>query len=110
MDDLLSWLQRTYMEDFCNGSWEHVHGITIDTLDPGWDFKFDLNETDLEKISFSTDLVKRNEYDWYQCWIENGIFRGWGGPLNLSEILRIFKEWYVTAATIADEAKKEEEE
>lgn len=106
MDNLLEWLQRVYKEDFCNGSWEHTHGVTIDTLDPGWDFTFDLRETDLEGIDFKEILMNENEENWYQCWKEDGIFHGWGGPMNLLNILEVFHNWFIETTTFLEEGNK----
>lgn len=111
MDDLLEWLQDIYLNDLCNGSWEHTHGFTIENIDnPGWDFSVDLSDTDIEDAPFTDVIVENSEGDWYHCRIRDGIFKGSGGAKNLSDILRIFKEWYLTAAAIADEAKNEEDE
>ena len=106
MENLLEWLQNVYADDFCNGSWEHEHGVTIDTLDPGWDFKFELINTDIDDIGFEKISIKRNEKDWYQCWIKDGVFHGWGGANNLIDIIKAFKEWYLHASQIADERYK----
>lgn len=94
MDNLLDWLQYIYKNDFCNDSWEHTHGVTIDTLDPGWDFKFDLRDTDLEDSALDEVFVQVDKLNWYQCWIKDGIFHGWGGPENLTSILEVFRDWY----------------
>lgn len=102
MVDLLNWLQKIYHEDFCNGSWEHVHGVTIDTLDPGWDFKFDLRETDLENMDFKGVFIKKDDENWFQCWKEEGIFHSWGGSQNLSNIIDIFREWYTKTTILLD--------
>jgi hypothetical protein len=103
MDDLLNWLQQIYKSDFCNDSWEHEHGITIDTFDPGWNFQFDLRDTDLEDAVLEKILVKENEQNWYQCWTKDGIFHGWGGPTNLTNILKVFRDWYEKTTKILDE-------
>lgn len=105
MEDLLDWLQRIYEEDFCNGSWEHVHGVEIDTLDPGWDFSFDLQDTDMEEIEFEKVFIQKDENDWYQCWIEKGVFRGWGGPRNLTDVLQVFHDWYEETSQQLDKNK-----
>ena len=39
----LEWLQSWYAAQ-CNDTWEHDHGITIDTLDnPGWHVRIDVD-------------------------------------------------------------------
>ena len=41
----LEWLEQWY-EKTCDGDWEHIYGISIDTLDnPGWRVRIDLRET-----------------------------------------------------------------
>ena len=108
MDELLNWLQQTYKTDFCNGSWEHEHGLTIDTLDnPGWDFRFDLRDTDLEDAVLEEIQVKTNELDWYICWIEDSTFFGAGGPTNLTNILEVFRDWYERTTKILDENQEQ---
>ena len=103
MENLLEWLQNIYADDFCDGSWEHEYGITISTFDPGWDFKFDLMDTDIVDIPFTDLLVQNDEEDWYHCRIKDKRFEGWGGAKNLIDILSVFKEWYTEASRIADE-------
>jgi len=108
MENLLEWLQNVYADDFCDGSWEHEHGFMIANIDsPGWDFTFDLKDTDLIDIHFEEILIKNSEFDWYQCWINDNKFRGWGGAKNLTDILRIFKDWYIKTSAIADERNAE---
>lgn len=89
----LLWLQQWYIEQ-CDGDWEHTYGIKIDTLDnPGWSIAIDLVQTNLEEESFKKVNIERNEDDWIQICIEDGIFKGCGGPGNLDEILNIFRDW-----------------
>lgn len=108
MNNLLEWLQQIYEQDFCNGDWEHIHGVTIDTIDsPGWYFKFDLKDTDLENENFNEVFFKEDDRNWYQCWKKEGVFHGWGGANNLSDILAVFREWYLTKVELLDEGKHE---
>lgn len=90
--DILKWLQQWYKEN-CNGDWEHTYGIEIGTLDnPGWFVKIDLTDTALEDLNFEKTSIKRSENDWVYCYIENNVYNGSGGPLNLNEIIEIFKD------------------
>lgn len=92
--DDFTWLQRWYKSN-CNGDWEHSNGIEIGTLDnPGWYVNIDLTDTDLENKSFDKIKIDRNELNWIMCSVEDNIFKAFGGPLNLSEIIEIFKSWY----------------
>ncbi|MNU07406.1 hypothetical protein D3C72_2529810 [compost metagenome] len=47
----------------------------------------------LLKKEFEDLQIERNEEDWLHCKVKKDTFVGVGGPLNLDEILRIFKEW-----------------
>ncbi len=91
--DLLSWLERWYLKN-CNGDWEHSYGIKIETLDnPGWSVEIDLTDTNLELRYFEVVKIQRSESNWIVCQIEDVIFKGRGGPENLTEILDIFSKW-----------------
>jgi hypothetical protein len=70
---------------------------------PGWDFRFDLRDTDLEDAVLEKILVKENEQDWYICWMEDGTFFGAGGATNLTNILEVFRDWYDKTTKILDE-------
>ena len=106
MIDLLEWLQDIYANDLCNGSWEHVHGFSITNIDnPGWDFKFDLADTDIEDIPFEEVFIQEDGENWFHCRIQSGEFEGWGGAKNLTNILIVFREWYLYASEIADSRK-----
>jgi len=91
--NLLAWLQSWFNQQ-CDGSWEHMEGIKIETLDnPGWSFEVCLEDTEYEHKEFSLIKDYRTEDDWIYCKIENSKFKGYGGPLNLEEILNIFHDW-----------------
>ena|SRR2546429_6151978 len=98
--DALMHLQEWYANQ-CDGDWEHIFGIKIETLDnPGWRLKIDLKETDLEGRAFIP--ISRNvesESDWVVAHVENGRFEGAGDPLNLSEMLAIFIDWTKSSAS-----------
>ncbi len=93
IDDKLIWLMEWYSGN-CNGGWEHGNGIHIGTLDnPGWFVKANLEDTELENKEFKEMKIDRSETDWIFCRVRNKKFEGYGGPLNLSEVLQIFEEW-----------------
>ena len=49
---LLDWLQSWY-EGNCDGGWEHLFGVTIETWNnSGWKVKVDLEDTYLEDKNF----------------------------------------------------------
>lgn len=93
-DSILDWLMRWY-EGQCDGDWEHVYGIAIDTLDnPGWSLRIDLNGTQLDGQIFERRTHKyEEEADWWSCWTEDNQFHGAGGPQQLGPMLRVFRDW-----------------
>ena len=78
----------------CNGSWEHEYGVKIETLDnPGWSFEAELHGTRLQGRKFDEVNASRSERDWVKCRVESERFEGFGGPLNLEELIEIFLRW-----------------
>jgi hypothetical protein len=78
----------------CDGSWEHQHGVHIDTLDnPGWAVRIAVEGTNLEGKGFVAVAIDRSEDDWVRCEVKGGLFEGVGGATNLTEILDIFLRW-----------------
>lgn len=95
-DNLIDWLQSWFYSN-CNGDWEHGYGITIENLDnPGWHISIDLEETDMENVIFQTVEIERSENNWIHCKVEKRRFEGACGPLNLSEMLEIFRTWVIS--------------
>ncbi|WP_068469666.1 immunity 53 family protein [Candidatus Protochlamydia phocaeensis] len=93
MNDNLIWLLKWYYKE-CDGDWEHQFGVKIETLDnPGWSIQISIQETDLQDKKFQDIDNECTENDWIFCRVRNGFFEGYGGPLNLPEILQIFREW-----------------
>jgi hypothetical protein len=91
--DSLTWLQSWYLSQ-CDGDWEHHHGIEIGNLDnPGWSVKIALTDTELANRPFMALGDNRAEHDWIDCRVDDGVFNGSGGPLNLTEILDVFRRW-----------------
>jgi hypothetical protein len=93
-------LQDWYLAQ-CDRDWEHGHGVAITTLDnPGWSVTIHLEGTVLESRPFAT--VEENyahDTDWLRCWLEDGRFEAAGGPLQLTQMLRIFLDWAAAAAS-----------
>jgi Immunity protein 53 len=86
-------LQDWYLSN-CNGVWEHQYGVAINTIDnPGWSVSIDLEDTNLEHISFEAKNIERNSQDWIVCRISESKFEGFGGVNNLIEIIQIFTDW-----------------
>lgn len=91
--ETLQWIQEWYKSN-CDGYWEHMYGVKIDTLDnPGWIVQIDLLDTPLEQKEFDRVQYDKNDEEWFICSKENGIFKASGGPSKLEEILQIFKIW-----------------
>lgn len=87
----LEWLEWWY-EEACDGNWEHLYGISIDTLDnPGWKVRIDLRETEFEDMCMDKIVQDNGERDWYTCRIENRIFEGCGDCRKLKTIITIFR-------------------
>ena len=64
---LIEWLQNWYKEQ-CNGEWEHVRGVTIETLGaPGWLVTVDLAGTPLEGVAMPLARRERCVFACYHC-------------------------------------------
>ena len=106
MTDELSWLQQWYSEQ-CDGEWEHGFGVTIETIDnPGWSVKISVEGTELASAQFEPVKTAVSETDWIQCRVAERKkgplphsspnyrrFEGFGGALNLPDIIKRFRTW-----------------
>jgi hypothetical protein len=89
----LEFLQAWY-RSCCNGSWEHGHGVTIETLDnSGWMVTVDLIETPLEGLPMPPVRNERSLTDWLVCEVDHNQFRGQGDAHKLPAILQVFQNW-----------------
>jgi len=89
--DEIKWLEKWYFS-MCNGDWEHLYGVKIDTIDnPGWRIRIDLRETKYEKVQMSSIKCDKGPDDWYFCSIENGVFCGIGDVTKLSMMIHEFQ-------------------
>jgi len=74
----------------CNGDWEHLYGITIETLDnAGWSVTIDLTGTKLERVPYS----RLSENAGLDCRVERAKWKGTGGALELNQLLEEFFSW-----------------
>lgn len=90
---LLKALEKWYLSQ-CDKDWEHMYGVTIDTLDnPGWRITIDLCGTGLEQKRFETVNIESSNTNWIQCNVSGSKFIGAGGPENLEDIILIFLNW-----------------
>ena len=79
MADLLKALQQWYQSK-CDGTWEHMYGVEIDTLDnPGWTVSL-TGETDKKSINIFVDRSEDNCLSVKSC---NDNFVAYGGINNL---------------------------
>jgi hypothetical protein len=93
MSGELDWLVGWYTKE-CRSDDKKSVGILIETFDnPGWGLTVDLENTTLNQKAFNEIDIKRTENDWIQCGIKDNKFDGAGGPLNLIDVLTIFREW-----------------
>lgn len=91
--NVLNWLMAWYKSN-CDGDWEHLFGVKIDTLDnPGWSIDIDLLDTPLEDKTFKMIEKNNGEDDWFFCQVKDNVFSGRGDPDKLNSILEIFKDW-----------------
>lgn len=92
-DSLILWLQHWFYEN-CDGDWEHDQKITITIIDnPGWAINIKLSGTIMENEIFQDVFIEKNETHWCCCRIENNVFLGDCGPLNLIDMIGVFKSW-----------------
>lgn len=91
--ELLQWLEEWYRAQ-CDGSWEHLFGVSVETLDnPGWHVEIDIEDTNLMNKDFNEIWYDKGAEDWLICRINQGKFEGSGDPKKLLSILQIFKDW-----------------
>ena len=89
----LTWLQAWYAMQ-TDGDWEHEFGITISTLDnPGWTVSVQLEGTQAAHLTYPKQEVHRSEHDWHVVGVERKVFEAACGPLNLGEVLHLFRLW-----------------
>jgi hypothetical protein len=100
--DALHWLMQWYSNQ-CNGDWEHDLGIEICSLDnPGWNLKIHLSGTTLEERPFPKTVHGEIAQDvdewrrigsWWIAEVKDGVFDAACGPLDLTSVLVIFRQW-----------------
>ncbi len=60
---------------------------------PGWSLRVELTGTAVAQKGFAAEQVHRSEHDWYDTKVERGAFLAACGPLNLGEVIHIFRVW-----------------
>ena len=90
---IIEWLQHWYSEN-CDGVWEHMYGIEIETLDnPGWHVKINLKDTKYENMFQNKEKNDNGKNDWIICEITSTDFQGFGDTHKLENIIEIFRKW-----------------
>ncbi len=91
----LIWLSDWYNNN-CNGNWEHMYGVRIETLDnPGWELTIDLSDIIYhgnKDINLPWRFIEKNENDWYGYKIEDEKFNAAGDPLKLDFLIGLFRD------------------
>jgi Immunity protein 53 len=91
----ITWLEQWYHRH-CNGDWEHLSRIKIETLDnPGWVVRIDLAGTEMADKPFVEPQLGPgvDGDDWLVCRVQDAVFEGYGGPAKLGAILAVFRAW-----------------
>ncbi len=92
LNEDLTWLSYWFRK-MCNGSWEYHYGINLRTIDnPGWTFDVNLQETAYSERSFEPVITERSDNDWLHVFQKETTFKSACGPLNLIEVLNIFRD------------------
>jgi hypothetical protein len=93
--DIVEWYQR-----HCDDSWEHQHGIRLETLDnPGWLLTVDLVHTDLQGRTMPEirEGVAPQDHPvsplWLHCFVADNRFQGACDPTQVARLFRIFHEF-----------------
>ena len=90
--NIMEWLSQWY-KDKCNGEWEHLNSIKIESLDnPGWQIKIDLENTELEGYDIKYSLIEKSPNDWYGLKIQNNVFHAAGDTNKLLFLIEKFRE------------------
>jgi hypothetical protein len=93
-DDPFELLQQSYATH-CNGSWEHQHGVKIETLDnPGWRVTIDLMDTELQDVPLTpVEHCAEDQSRWWRYWRDDRGFHAACGAISLKTVIRAFIEW-----------------
>lgn len=92
-EDDLSWLEVWFLNQ-TSGNWQHEFGIKIETIDnPGWHVAIDLVDTPLNNKVFISVKADLSNADWMTCCVQEGKFEAFCGPMNLVQVLKVFRSW-----------------
>lgn len=92
---VIEWYQH-----HCDDSWEHQHGVKLETLDnPGWLLTINLVETELQGSTMPEVREGLSPDDhpcspsWIHCSIRNHQFRGACDPHQVARLFDIFDQF-----------------
>ena len=93
--DLIEWYRCQ-----CDDSWEHQHGIKLDTLDnPGWMLTVDLIDTNLQgkRMIELREGFSRTEHPvsplWIHCSVSDNHFSGACDPSQVARLFNVFNQF-----------------
>ncbi|MBW4027560.1 immunity 53 family protein [Acidipila rosea] len=95
--DNLAWLDDWYRRQ-CDGTWEHSHGVRLDSTKdtpdkPGLRLTINLIGTSAEHAMPQRLSLDATDGDWISCRIYEQRFEGTGDPRKLEQIIGIFRTW-----------------
>ncbi len=77
-----------------DGDWEHHNLVCINTTAHStWEVKLSVTDTALDDHVFDKIEINRSSTDWIRCEVVRHQFYGYGGLLNLPEILHTLITW-----------------
>jgi hypothetical protein len=89
LQELTRWYARQ-----CDGDWEHGFGIEIRFPKASTcHLIIELRGTKCENQQFNPVTKNRSGNNWLDCFVKDGKFNGLCYPLNLPEVLNIFRHW-----------------
>ena len=93
--DLIEWYRSQ-----CDDSWEHQHGIKLDTLDnPGWMLTVDLIDTNLQgkRMIELREGISSTEHPvsplWIHCSVSDNHFSGACDPSQVARLFNVFNQF-----------------
>ncbi len=85
MNNSLEFLCTWYVSQ-CNGTWEHQHGITIETTDnPGWWVKISVPNI-LDKVQILDEKAESDPFA-KKIYLADGVLNGFCGAMQLPDLL-----------------------
>ncbi len=76
---------------WCARSPDDVH-LSSPSLAPGWTVDIDLEQTSLAGQPYTHTDCQRSDSDWVMSKVSGDVFQASWSPLNLGEVLRLFRD------------------